>query len=209
MWELFQEPLSQFPPGINMWTVSGYIVCIMTCNPWGLYIYTFTFLISQFCPHCDLISMCKVGTRGWRPCPKTCRAPGQSPGPIGAQFAVLNVIDCSNTNFVAAATCTVQFHSHCKLVVCMCHRLCLCFRWLYIMGDLAHPSQKTLISKLDEGWTSTWWWGWWSSIPLSQTWQLYILPHLRNTGKKFELSDTVVRALLSHNRAIKFVLFIN
>lgn len=44
---------------------------------------------------------------------------------------------------------------------------------------------------------------------LSQTWQFYILPQLHNTGKKFEPSDTVVRALLSHNWAIKFVLFIN
>lgn len=66
------------------------------------------------------------------------------PGPIGVHFAVLNVVDWSNTNFVAAATYTVQFHSYCKQ-----QNGCLYVSSAVPMLSLA--VQKTLISKLDEG----------------------------------------------------------
>ena len=101
------------------------------------------------------------------------------------------------TSWIQTLNCCSEAHqlSHCGIPIWM--------NFKYVMWDLVFIRQTVACTARSR--TSSWIKGWWSFILLSQTWQFFHLPHLHNTGK----SDSVLRASLSHNQAIKFVLFSN
>lgn len=61
-------------PSINMCSVSGHIIWIITSDPW---VFAFTPAIkmpscfSQLCPQCDRILICKLAGRSWQICQQT------------------------------------------------------------------------------------------------------------------------------------------